>query len=89
VVVADFDIERVAIFEPKTDAPLVIDRYRVLAGSVAFQRMEAVTWWHTKGLELVCRIDGRQLPKSPSLDIGRQAAQRAGHPELLGLFVRE
>jgi hypothetical protein len=43
VVVADFDIERVAIFEPKADAPLVIDRYRVLAGAVALQRMEAVT----------------------------------------------
>jgi len=26
VVVADFDIERVAVDEPKTDAPLIIDR---------------------------------------------------------------
>ena len=43
VVVADLYIERVAIFEPKADAPLVIDRYRVLAGAVALQRMEAVT----------------------------------------------
>ncbi|HXW84873.1 MAG TPA: hypothetical protein VEJ86_10745 [Candidatus Binataceae bacterium] len=29
----------------KTDSPLIVDSDAVLAGSIAFQRLEAITWY--------------------------------------------
>jgi hypothetical protein len=89
VVVADLDVVRIAVLEPKADTPLVVDRDRELAGSISPERMQPVSGRHPEELDLLGRIDRSQLAQCPPCDIRGNSARRAGHVELLGLFVRE
>jgi len=44
VIVAYFDIERVAIHRPKTNTPLVVDGNSVLPLSVILERVQPIPW---------------------------------------------
>jgi len=42
VIVAELDVVRVAVVEPKADARLIIDRDRMLPGTVALEGVETI-----------------------------------------------
>jgi hypothetical protein len=44
VVVANFNVNRVALYELKTDPPLIIDPDTPLAGSVTAQPLQLIPW---------------------------------------------
>ena len=69
MVVANFDVERVAIDEPKTNTPLVIDGNRVLALPIILQRVQPISWWHSEVVKLRCQIHVLQFPDSTSRDV--------------------
>jgi hypothetical protein len=85
--VADLDVICVAFFEPEADAPLVVDRDRMLAGAIPFERVQAVARRYAKSLDPIRSVDRRQLPQRASFDFGWQATHLAGDPESFGLPV--
>jgi len=48
MVVNDFNIEGIAIFEAKADSPLVVDTNTVGASSVALQFFKSIVWRNSK-----------------------------------------
>lgn len=44
MIIREFDIKSIAIHEPKTDAPLIVNRDGKLAFSIPFQYVKAVAW---------------------------------------------
>jgi hypothetical protein len=81
VVVADFDVIRVPVAEYKANPPLVVDRYGVLPGTIALKSMEAIAWRNPESLDLVSRVERRELPKCPAFDFRWQTSRTAGGPE--------
>lgn len=46
MVIRDLNVVGIAFGEMKTNAPLLVDGYRVLSFSIPFQGMKAITWGH-------------------------------------------
>jgi hypothetical protein len=67
MVVADLDVVGVAVLEAETDSPLVVDGDRVLADSIALERMEPVTWRDPEELNLSSRVE-RTVSRDTSQD---------------------
>jgi len=44
MVVADQNVESIAVLEPKADSPLIVDRYRILPLSIALSRAARSTY---------------------------------------------
>ena len=44
MVINDFNLEGIAIFEVKADPPLIIDAYAVTASTIALQPLQTVIW---------------------------------------------
>ncbi len=89
MVVADLDVVGVAVLEAETDSPLVVDGDRVLADSIALERMEPVTWRDPEELNLLSRVDRREFAQRTPRDVWGNSTRRAGHVEQLGLLVRK
>jgi hypothetical protein len=53
VIVAELNVIRVAVVEPKADAPLIIDRDRMLPRTVAFEGVEPVPGGTRKSVTFV------------------------------------
>lgn len=69
MVVADFNVVGIAIDEAKTDAPLVVDRYGVLAMPIAPEGVEPVPGRSLQVVEPGCEIHIFELADSPTSDI--------------------
>jgi hypothetical protein len=69
VIVDDPNIVGIAIDEPKADAPLIVDRDRVLSPSVTFERMESIAGWHSKIIQARGKIHVLQLARRPSQNV--------------------
>ncbi len=65
MVVTDFDIVGVTIFEQKTDPPLVVNRNRILALTVAFERVQPIAWWNSEVAENGRRMNLFKLAEGP------------------------
>jgi hypothetical protein len=65
MVVTDFDIISVTIFKQKTDSPLVVDRNRISAVTVAFERVQPIAWWNFEVAENGRRTNLFKLAKGP------------------------
>lgn len=84
MVVADFDVKRVAVFESKADSPLIVDRYRVLPLSIASQRVESVSRRRTQIVEPLGQIDVFEFPCCASSNVLWKPACFAGLVQVLG-----
>jgi hypothetical protein len=68
MIVDNFHIMRVPIFEAKAHTPRTIDVDRPLAFSIAFERMQADALQHTDLIETACSIDSSK-PIESLLDV--------------------
>lgn len=89
MVIGDFHVIGVPFVPPKTDAPLVVDAYGVLTGSVAVQRMKPVSWRHGHVLEDLGSVDDQQLSMSPPVNVLRNSTGVLSSEHQLRLLVRE
>ena len=46
MVVAAFHVVRITVYEPKTNAPLIVYGDCVLALAVIFECVKVIAWWH-------------------------------------------
>lgn len=89
MIIADFDIEGVAVDVPKTDAPLIIDRNGVLALAIALQRVQPIPRGHPEIVEPPRQIQVLQFSDSTSRDIRREAFGRPVKEEIAGPAIGE
>ena len=57
MVIANLDIECIAVDESKTDSPSFVDRNRMLALAIIFQVMQPVAWRDLEVAENSCSVD--------------------------------
>lgn len=63
MVIDDLDIVRIGILPSEADPPLIVDADAVLAGTIAFEFLEAVPRRYAEVVECLGGIDGDQLPQ--------------------------
>ena len=89
MIVAELDIVGIAIFEPKADAPLIVDSDRMLPRAVAFERMEPVAGRYPQVGEHDRNMDSFQLAQGASSDVWRDPLRLPGPVQFFGLPIRE
>ncbi len=72
MIVGDFHVEGVAIFEAKADPPLIVNGNRVLARSIALKFMKTIAWRDLKVVQAGCEVDALKFSQRPSKDVGRK-----------------
>ena len=87
MIVAEFDIEHVAVFETKADTPLRVDRNGVLSGAIVLERVQSVTRRHAQIGELDSDVQRFQLAQGASGHVRWNPPRLAGPKELLGLAI--
>ena len=76
-------------FPTKADAPLVVDRNRVLALAVPLQFVESITRRDPQVVEMGGQVDVLELAHRAPGDIGRKPFRLACNVQLLGLPIGE
>jgi len=61
MIVANLDLERIAVHEPKADAPLVVDTNGVLPSPVALERVQPIAWRNPEVVETRRQVHVLQL----------------------------
>ena len=89
MIVAGLDVVRVAVVEPKADAPLIIDRDRMLPCTVAFEGVEPVAGRNAQVGHLRRHMHRFELSKGAARDVGRHSPGLSRAEELLGLTIGE
>ncbi len=89
MVIHDFDFVGVFAFPAKTEAPLVVDAYAVLAATAASEGFQTVAGWKAHDVEAVGGIELEKLSAGSALDVGWQMARSRAGKELFGLGVGE
>jgi len=89
VVVAELDVEGVAVFETEADTPLIVHRDRELPFAVARERMQAIAGRYLEVLDASGRVHLLHLAPGALGDVRRNATCLAGQIELLRLPVSE
>ena len=69
MIVRDFHVQRVALLEAETYAPLVVDAHAPLSGSVAFQCFQLIARWGAHIVDDLCQIKLLQLAQCCTLKI--------------------
>ncbi len=78
LVIAKLNIVGIAVRESNAGAPLVIHGNRVLAGAIAFERMQAIAGRHLKIGQLGGRVYGFELTQGAAGDVGGDPLGLAG-----------
>lgn len=73
VIVADFNIVRVAITESEADSPLIIDRDRVLSLAVVLQRVQPISGWNPEIVEARREVNVLELTHCATCKVRRKA----------------
>jgi len=89
VIVAKLDVVGIAVDESKTNPPLVVHGNRVLANSVAFQRMQTIARWNFQIVQTSCQIDVFKLPSRSLGNVDRITFRLTVDVQLLGASVTE
>ena len=89
VIVAELDVERIAVLESEADPPLIVDRDRVLPRAVAFERVQAIARRDAQVGHCNRDMHRLELAQGPARHIRRDALRRAGPKERLRLAIRE
>lgn len=89
MIVAEFNIVRIAILETKADTPLLVYGDRMRANPVAFKQVQPITRGHQQICEAKCRGDRFQLPQGTPGHVGRDTLRLPGAEERFGRAVGE
>lgn len=89
MIVRYLDFIRVAIREPETDTPLVVDRYGVEIRAIAFERMQTVAGGNLQIIKPGRVVDILQLSDGSPNDIGRKPFGPSGRVKFPGGGVRK
>lgn len=89
MIVAELDVVRVAIIEPKADAPLIIDRDGMLPCTVAFECVEPVAGRNAQVGHLRRHMHRFELSQGAARDVGPHSPGLSRAEVLLGLTVGE
>lgn len=89
MIVNDLDLECITIVPPETDSPLIIDSNAVLAGPIAAELLQAVSWRDAKVRERFCRVERRELPEHGSKQVSGIATNGLASEERFGVPVGE
>ena len=89
MIVADFNIERIAVNEPETDPPLVVDGNGMLPSSFASQRVESVTGRCLQVIQPGGEVYILKLPDCSASDIGGEPLRPSLQKQLSRPPVRE
>ncbi len=74
MIVNNLNVPCFAIAPHKTDPPLIVNANAVLTLAVAVQRLQTIAGRHTQIVELLCRVDHKQLRAGAPLNLRRQIA---------------
>ena len=83
MIIRDLDVVSVAVDESETNAPLVIDRYRILSLSIALEFMQPVAGRNPQIIQGRGMINIFEFSNRPSNDVRRKALRSAYHVQFL------
>ena len=89
MIVAELNVVRVAVVEPKADAPLIIDRDRMLPGTLAFEGVEPLAGRNAQVGHLRRDMPRVELSQGAARDVGWHPPCLPRAEELLGLTIGE
>jgi hypothetical protein len=87
MVVAEFDMIRIAVFPDEAYAPLIVDTDRMLAGPAALQGVKTIAWRNPQIIKAYRSVECHQLPSCPLNDIRREMAGIASQEKAFSLLV--
>jgi hypothetical protein len=89
VIIYDLDIERVAVFPPETNPPLVVDANTMLARAVALEFLQTVAGWHPEVDQLFGGVDEPELAQDGAVELRRESADWFTPEQPLGILISE
>ena len=89
MVVAELDVVGIPVAKAEADAPLIVDRDRVLPGAIPSKGVQLIAGRLAKIGDPHRRMNGLELPKGATRNIGRHLLGVSGSEQLLGLPVGE
>jgi len=89
VVVADLDVIGIPALEPEADPPLVIDRDRVLALTIALQPVQSVAWRNFEVIRTCREVYVLELACGAVGHVRRKPFRLPRQEELSGPLARE
>ena len=89
MIVAEFDVIRIAILEAKADTPLLVHGDRMLSHTIVFERVQPISRRHAEVEELSRHVDRLQFSEGATRHVPRNALRFACPEELLSRAVRE
>lgn len=89
VIVADLNVERVAIYETKADSPLIVHGDGVLSYAVALECVKPVAPWHSQILEGCCQVNVVEPANRSCDELGRKSPRLAPREQVAGPPVGE
>ncbi len=89
MVVDDFDIACVAIFEHETNPKLIVDTNTMFPFSIAGQRLKTVSRRNIQLGKATRAMQNAKFLQRRSVNLGGNSSAPAGVPQLLRLGVRE
>jgi hypothetical protein len=89
MVIYNLHVVRSGILPAETDAPLIVDPDRVLAGSIAAQLFQAVARRSELVAEVFCFVEVNQLASRGPLDRRRKLRRLAAFENVSGFIASE
>ena len=87
MVVDDLDVVGIASGPSETDTPLVVDANAVLAVTIAFKLLEAISRWESEILQTHRGVHVAKLSEHAAPKIRRETPYVLARPETLGIAV--
>ena len=89
MVIADLDVVRITVYEPKTDTPLIVHGNGVLPFAVILQRVKVIAWWHLQVAQGRRQADILEFACSSPGHIGWEPGRLARQVQLSRALVGE
>jgi len=87
MIVDDLNVPGFAIAPHKTDPPLIVNANAALTLAVAVQSLQTIAGGHTQIVELLRRVDRKQLRTSAPLNMRRQIADGVPSKDCCCAFI--
>lgn len=89
MVIADLDVVRITVHEPKTNSPLIVHRNGVLPFAVVLQRVKMIARWHFQVAQGRRQVDVLEFACGSPGYIGWETGRLSRQEQVSGAFVRE
>jgi hypothetical protein len=87
MVIGYFHVEYISVGPAKADTPLIVDRYRILPGSIPLQGMKAITGWNLEIVEAGRQVDILKVTIGPTDNVRRHPLRFTDQEHLLGVLI--